>query len=275
MVASTVGPEGKETFQTLPLLAVSRQRATDDHTARWGSIVRRTIHERRIVELSHCDLEGRGSNRRLQPFGLTLFDDVWLLTAWCELRDDFRNFRLDRIGGIRENRYSLSSSEWTAIRGLSRNAIITYHHPMKPSRLIRTIPSVDGIEPNGQSSYLTDRATQHPSQAPPTSPHQPRHETTVGQVLFHSGAKPISWTAETSDTSDKVVITAIGNFGGQTMRLEHLGEVAVEIGYNRCRSFIIANETLLQGLGHWSETSRAPARTSRDKGLLRNAVAPD
>ncbi|WP_104668852.1 helix-turn-helix transcriptional regulator [Ensifer adhaerens] len=101
-VASTVGPEGKERFQTLPLLAVSRKRATDDHAARWGSVVRRTIRERRIVELSYCDLEGQGSNRRVHPLGLTLFDDVWLLTAWCELRDDFRNFRLDRIGGIQE-----------------------------------------------------------------------------------------------------------------------------------------------------------------------------
>lgn len=192
MVASTIGPEGKETFQTLPLLAVSRQRATDDHTARWGSIVRRTIHERRIVELSHCDLEGRGSNRRLQPFGLTLFDDVWLLTAWCELRDDFRNFRLDRIGGIRENRHSLSSSEWTAIRGLSRNAIITYHHPMKPSRLIRTIPSVDGIRmgnrpisPTEQHNTLRRRHRRHHLTSRGTKPRLGRSYFIPAQSRFH------------------------------------------------------------------------------------------
>ncbi|WP_292405464.1 WYL domain-containing protein [Mesorhizobium sp.] len=35
-------------------------------------------------------------------WGLTLFDEVWLLTAWCEVREDFRNFRLDRISGLNE-----------------------------------------------------------------------------------------------------------------------------------------------------------------------------
>ncbi len=117
---------------------------------------------------------------------------------------------------------------------------------MKPGCLIRTVPSVDSIEPKSSVSvpYLPDRATRHPSQTPPTtSPHQPRHETTVRQVPFHSGAEPIPRTTETSDTSDKVVITAIGNFGGQTMRLEHLGEVAIGIGYNLWSS---PRKTLLQ-----------------------------
>lgn len=37
------------------------------------------------------------SQRKLKPLGLFFWGNVWTLTAWCELRDDFRNFRLDRI----------------------------------------------------------------------------------------------------------------------------------------------------------------------------------
>ncbi len=31
------------------------------------------------------------------PLGLYFWGNVWTLGAWCELRKDFRNFRLDRI----------------------------------------------------------------------------------------------------------------------------------------------------------------------------------
>jgi predicted DNA-binding transcriptional regulator YafY len=32
---------------------------------------------------------------------LYFWGDVWTLAAWCELRRDFRNFRLDRIDDAR------------------------------------------------------------------------------------------------------------------------------------------------------------------------------
>ncbi|MCB1620427.1 MAG: WYL domain-containing protein [Thiothrix sp.] len=32
-----------------------------------------------------------------RPLGLFFWGNVWTLAAWCELRTDFRNFRLDRI----------------------------------------------------------------------------------------------------------------------------------------------------------------------------------
>ena len=33
----------------------------------------------------------------MRPLSLAYFGPIWLLAAWCELRDDFRTFRLDRI----------------------------------------------------------------------------------------------------------------------------------------------------------------------------------
>ncbi|MCH4225027.1 MAG: YafY family transcriptional regulator [Alcaligenes faecalis] len=101
-VASALGEEGGERFQTLPILAVSRPQLGEEQVTRWGSILRKSIRERRVLELAYCDLGDRTSCRRVHPLGLTLFDEAWLLTAWCELRQDFRNFRLDRISGIKE-----------------------------------------------------------------------------------------------------------------------------------------------------------------------------
>ena len=50
---------------------------------------------------SWCDAYERGefpeSERTVRPLALAFHPPVWLLISWCELRDDFRNFRLDRI----------------------------------------------------------------------------------------------------------------------------------------------------------------------------------
>ena len=40
------------------------------------------------------------SERTVRPLCLAYFGPVWLLSAWCELREDFRTFRLDRIDGF-------------------------------------------------------------------------------------------------------------------------------------------------------------------------------
>jgi len=98
-VASALGPDGGERFRTLPLLAVSRRKDADRVAAKWEGPLRRAIRDRSILILDYLSIEGRHSQRRIHPLGLTLFDDVWLLTAWCESAGDFRNFRLDRITG--------------------------------------------------------------------------------------------------------------------------------------------------------------------------------
>jgi predicted DNA-binding transcriptional regulator YafY len=59
--------------------------------------LRTAINEHRRVELNYRDGEGRESLRRIRPLGLFFWGYGWSLGAWCELRNDFRNFRLDRI----------------------------------------------------------------------------------------------------------------------------------------------------------------------------------
>lgn len=59
--------------------------------------LRVAIDEHRAVELDYRDGDGRDSLRRVRPLGLFFWGYAWSLAAWCELRQDFRNFRLDRI----------------------------------------------------------------------------------------------------------------------------------------------------------------------------------
>lgn len=40
------------------------------------------------------------SQRRIWPFALAFFDHARLIAAWCELRQDFRHFRADRVHAL-------------------------------------------------------------------------------------------------------------------------------------------------------------------------------
>lgn len=61
------------------------------------SAVRQAIRESRYLTVCYEDAQQVASQRRVRPLALIFFGPVWLLVVWCELRQDFRNFRLDRI----------------------------------------------------------------------------------------------------------------------------------------------------------------------------------
>ncbi len=63
-------------------------------------ICRKAIDGKRLLQMSYCRADGEQSLRRIRPLGLYFWGNVWTLVGWCELRDDFRNFRLDRIQSI-------------------------------------------------------------------------------------------------------------------------------------------------------------------------------
>lgn len=69
------------------------QRAVGDTLGRF----RKAIREQRKIELAYTDRGGQATARRVWPLGLFYWGLTWTLGAWCELRQGFRNFRLDRI----------------------------------------------------------------------------------------------------------------------------------------------------------------------------------
>lgn len=60
------------------------------------------IRERRRVHVAYQSLDGEATERDLRPLGLYHWGKVWTLASWCELRTDFRHFRVDRIVAIAE-----------------------------------------------------------------------------------------------------------------------------------------------------------------------------
>ena len=72
-------------------------------------LLRRAIDGHNRVDLSYSDASDALTERVIRPLGLYFWGGVWTAGAWCELRQDFRNFRLDRIRGItvREDTFTL------------------------------------------------------------------------------------------------------------------------------------------------------------------------
>jgi predicted DNA-binding transcriptional regulator YafY len=59
--------------------------------------LRRALRNQLKVHFAYRNVYGLDSVRTVRPLSLAYFGPVWMLAAWCELRNDFRTFRLDRI----------------------------------------------------------------------------------------------------------------------------------------------------------------------------------
>jgi predicted DNA-binding transcriptional regulator YafY len=62
--------------------------------------LRQATEAKRKLHFCYLDLNGRSTERVVRPLGCFYWDAVWILAAWCELRQDFRNFRVDRIEAL-------------------------------------------------------------------------------------------------------------------------------------------------------------------------------
>jgi predicted DNA-binding transcriptional regulator YafY len=63
--------------------------------------LRAAIFARNKVELAYTRKDGTDTARIVRPVGLYFWVTSWSLAAWCELREDWRSFRLDRILSMR------------------------------------------------------------------------------------------------------------------------------------------------------------------------------
>ncbi|MGH1346764.1 MAG: helix-turn-helix transcriptional regulator [Nannocystales bacterium] len=65
--------------------------------------LRSAIDRREVLELSYLDRTDALTHRHVRPLGLFFWGRHWSLGAWCELRGDFRNFRVDSIQAMKRS----------------------------------------------------------------------------------------------------------------------------------------------------------------------------
>jgi len=83
--------------------------------------VRAAIRDSAKLYISYADEQGRRTNRTIWPIAMAYYVDVTLVGAWCELRADYRNFRVERIVSSRvlDERFDQDNGrlfrEWSAL----------------------------------------------------------------------------------------------------------------------------------------------------------------
>jgi predicted DNA-binding transcriptional regulator YafY len=86
------------------------------------SQLRNAIRETRKLAITYANEEGRRTQRTIWPIAMAYYVDVTLVGAWCEMRQDFRHFRVDRILSARvlDERFPANSgklmAEWLALQ---------------------------------------------------------------------------------------------------------------------------------------------------------------
>lgn len=60
-------------------------------------LIRKAMRLEKKLQLTYKDVNGLATQRTIWPIALGFFDQVRILIAWCELRQGFRHFRMDRI----------------------------------------------------------------------------------------------------------------------------------------------------------------------------------
>ncbi|WP_262689688.1 helix-turn-helix transcriptional regulator [Kordiimonas aestuarii] len=61
------------------------------------SFLRQAVRQKEKLALDYADEEGRTTQRIVRPLSLVFIGPVWMMLGWCEMRQDFRHFRLDRM----------------------------------------------------------------------------------------------------------------------------------------------------------------------------------
>lgn len=119
---------GRKLADVLP----ERQRPLDElplYVSQWSAIpragadphrLREAIRDERKLRLHYRGADGHETIRTICPIALVYFVDSVILAGWCELREGFRHFRLDRIiacdwtGDAFSGRGRRLRSDWSA-----------------------------------------------------------------------------------------------------------------------------------------------------------------
>ncbi len=88
--------------------------------------VRKAIRSERKLDITYRDSNGSQSSRLIWPFALGFFEKVRVIVAWCELRQDFRHFRTDRLSRLEPTdiryprRRQVLLKEWRDTQGIAQ-----------------------------------------------------------------------------------------------------------------------------------------------------------
>jgi predicted DNA-binding transcriptional regulator YafY len=85
-------------------------RMRNDHE--YLSVIQETIANRQQLEMDYQKKDSDSSTRRLvEPIGLIFYAFSWHVIGWCHTREEYRDFRVDRIRRIKNTREAFTKKD--------------------------------------------------------------------------------------------------------------------------------------------------------------------
>ena len=92
--------------------------------------IQRAVVKKQVLVIDYTNNKQELTTRELEPIGIFYYSSAWHLIAWCRLRNDYRDFRADRIRNLVntekpvENRNLLSLQEYMKAMGQMHEGLI-------------------------------------------------------------------------------------------------------------------------------------------------------
>ncbi|GAA6153958.1 helix-turn-helix transcriptional regulator [Pseudoteredinibacter isoporae] len=87
-----------------------------DQSTRYSQELRLAIKQQEKINIAYQDEKQQSSTRTIWPLGLVYWGKVWTLVSWCELREDYRSFRIDRIQALKNTGDHFETSDEISLK---------------------------------------------------------------------------------------------------------------------------------------------------------------
>ena len=94
--------------------------------------IREAIRTERKLRITYSDEQDNRTSRTIWPFALGFFERVRMVAAWCEMRQDYRHFRTDRIRSLKLTDSRYPRRRLAMLREWRARDRISQQKPQKP-----------------------------------------------------------------------------------------------------------------------------------------------
>jgi len=85
------------------------QRDKDNFPDHFLTEIQRAIAKKQVLVIDYSNGKDELTRREVEPIGIFYYSMTWHLIGWCRLRNDYRNFRSDRIKHLENSGHAFKS----------------------------------------------------------------------------------------------------------------------------------------------------------------------
>jgi len=102
-------PEHLQQNQPMPFLVPDFH--IDQTHSNYSTCIRQAIQTFNVLKISYIDAKEDASERLIEPLSLVFWGAKWTIIAFCILRQDYREFRIDRIQNLQTTEQKFETSD--------------------------------------------------------------------------------------------------------------------------------------------------------------------